>query len=150
MLKSSGPILYLKFEQLDQTRQNFQFSEQRKKNSWQMVTKNNFMQHHLGCRKLQKHGANLTPNVLHLCSIFENFDNSSFCITFRVTNCFSLRTRGVTYVGKATSVRRTCNIGPPRCRKRVTTTLNMLASLIMVRQLYLHKFYTKHVFPHLF
>ncbi len=51
-------FLALKFEPLDQTKQNFQFDKHKK-----FLTsgeKDNSMQHHLGCEKWRKHGANST------------------------------------------------------------------------------------------
>ena len=51
-------FLPLKSEPLDQTKPNFQFSEHKKF----LISgeKENSMQHHLGCKKWQKHGANFT------------------------------------------------------------------------------------------
>ncbi len=57
-----GPLrkmfLALKFEPLDQMRQNFQFGKHKK--FLASDEKGNSMQYHLGFRKWQNHGANFT------------------------------------------------------------------------------------------
>ncbi len=51
-------LLALKCEPIDQTKPNFQFSEHKKFPI--NGEKDNPMQHHLGCKKWQKHGASFT------------------------------------------------------------------------------------------
>ncbi len=68
-------VLALKFEPLDQTRPNFRFSKE--KIFLTSAEKDNLVQHHLGCKKWQKHGAHFAPNGLYHGSIWRLVTNST-------------------------------------------------------------------------
>ncbi len=71
-LANFGPpqkmFLALKFEAVDQTKQDFGFTKHQI--FLTSPEKDNRVQHHLWCKKWQKHGAHFTPNGLYLRTCF--------------------------------------------------------------------------------
>ncbi len=66
-------FLALKFEPLDQTIQNFGFTKHQIFPT--SPEKDNLVQHHLGFKKWQKHGAHFTPNGLYRVEILRTSTN---------------------------------------------------------------------------